>query len=116
MNAVGVTVGSQKTATGVKSGLLGRSQFPGFPEYVGAGKGGMTAEIDLDRWREPAQVVPIRPLDEKRSFGQVHLRRYILHPGSGAWRWQEAHGGGISREWPVGKCIHLKYLLSHTSV
>ena len=47
----------EQAAAGVEQGFLPRFQFPGLPENVSAGQGGMAAEIDLDGRCEPAQFI-----------------------------------------------------------
>ncbi len=65
------------------------------PEHVRAREGGVTAEVDLDRRREPPQPeLGARGADE-RGLGEVHLGGDRLHPlgvGAGASSRQTAAG------------------------
>ena len=47
---------------------------------MGAGQGGMTAQINFEGRGKPAQVEPFISRGEKCRFGQVHFPGKVLHP------------------------------------
>ena len=55
-------------------------------QHMGRGQGGVAAQGDLGRRREPSQVErPVAPLHEERRLGEVHLRGDVLHPDGVGW-------------------------------
>jgi hypothetical protein len=67
----------------------------------------MPAQIDLQRGREPAQVIPVGPLPEKGGFGEVHLARYVLHPAVVPRRGKHADGRRVAGEGFGGEGVDL---------
>jgi hypothetical protein len=77
------------------------------PENVGARERCVSAQVHLDRWREPPQIVSPVPRHQESGFGQIHLASNGLHPLGFAGLLQDAHCRGISGEWPVRKRVDL---------
>ena len=67
----------------------------------------MSAQIDFDGWRKPAQVESVRARHEKRGFGQIHFARDVLYPLRVARLWKDAHGGGIAAEGLGGEGVNV---------
>src|SRR3546814_15436073 len=67
----------------------------------------MAAQIDLDRGREPAQVIILAARHEEGGLGQVVLRRDRLHRRIGDPTVQRADGGGVAAEDAVGESVDL---------
>lgn len=97
----------------MKANGVGRRHPSGFPQHVRAGERGVSAQIDFDGWRKPAQVESVRARHEKRGFGQIHFARDVLYPLRVARLWKDAHGGGIAAEglgmkastWTIGSVM-----------
>ena len=77
---VAAAVGGQQSAARVEARLGAFGQMAVLPQHVGAGQGGVAAEIHLDRGREPAQVVAVGLFDQEGGFGEVHFARHVAHP------------------------------------
>ena len=67
----------------------------------------MAAEIDLDARREPPEVEPVRPRDEKRGLREVHLPGHGLHPVGVPRAGEQAHRGGVAGEGAIGERVDL---------
>src|SRR3954468_7218645 len=67
----------------------------------------MTAQIDLDARREPAQPVTIAVGDEERGFGEVVLGRDRLHGFGRQPGIERTHRRGIAGKRPIGKRVDL---------
>ena len=75
-------------------------------QHMGRGQGGVAAQGDLGRRREPPQVErPVAPLHEERRLGEVHLRGDVLHPDGVGGTVEPAHGGGVPAEGGVGEGV-----------
>ena len=89
--------------------------MPFFPQHVRARERRVAAEIDLDRRREPAQVVAVRLADEERGLGEIHLPRHVLHPHRLGGRGEDADGGGIARKGAIREGVYLSNAERHAS-
>ena len=72
-----------------------------------AGEGGVAAQSDLHRGREPAQAPTVLFPVQKRRLGEIHFPGDLLHPLLLRRRGQQTDRRGIAAERPVGKGIHL---------
>ena len=70
----------------------------------------MAAQLDLDGRREPAQPEPIALGHQKRRLRQVHLGGDVLHPGRVGRRVEQADGGRVAAEGPIGEGVDLQEL------
>ena len=59
LDPVAAPVGGQQAAASVKTRLAACGQMSVLPQHVGAGHGGVAAEIHFDRRGKPAQIVAI---------------------------------------------------------
>lgn len=41
----------------------------------------MSAKIDFNFWREPAEIKSVGVGNQERSFGEIHFHRHVLQPG-----------------------------------
>ena len=78
-----------------------------FPQDMRARQRGMAAEIDLDRGREPAEIIAVALGNQKRSFGEIHLTRDVEHPGRFGGFGENADAGGVAGEGFVGERVDL---------
>ncbi len=66
----------------------------------------MSAQVDLDDRREPAQVVrPVLARHDERGLGVPELGRDLLHPPGVGRRVQQDDAGRIAAEHRVGECV-----------
>src|SRR6267143_2049244 len=86
-----------------------------FPQDMRARQRGMAAEIDLDRGREPAEIIAVALGNQKRSFGEIHLTRDVEHPGGFGWSWEDADRGRVPRERFAGERVYLCDPEAHAS-
>ena len=77
------------------------------PENMRASQRRMAAEVDLDRRREPAQLVAVLFLVKEGGLRQVHLASHVLQPAGIARLGKDANGGGIARERAIGEGVNL---------
>jgi hypothetical protein len=84
-----------------------------FPEKMGAGECGVTAQIDLNCRREPPQSKTAVAREQKCGFRQIHLAGHKLHPGILAGLLQQAHGRRVSRERPLRESVYLRDRQAH---
>src|SRR6267154_3074705 len=82
-------------------------QMTVFPQHVGAGERRVAAEIDFDRWREPAEIVAVALLHQKCGLGETHLARDVQHPGRFRGFGENANARGIAGEGFVGERVDL---------
>ena len=99
----------QKPALGVKFRHLIRTKQLFFPQRVCAGQRGMTAKGDFDGGREPAQRPAVVSRQQKRCFGEIHLRADVLHPLLVALAVEETDRCRIALERLVGERVDLEY-------
>src|SRR5882672_4058700 len=75
----------------------------------------MTAEIDLDGGREPAEIVAVALGHQERRLGEIHLACDVQHPGGVGWFWEDADRGGVPSERFVGERVDLRDPEAHAS-
>jgi hypothetical protein len=85
------------------------------PQDMGAGKGRMATQIDLDSRRKPAQVVTILSRAQERCFRQIHLARHVLHPPCFPRICQQANGCRIAGKRFRREGVHLDEWNRHIS-
>src|SRR6267142_5655029 len=73
----------------------------------------MTAEIDLDGGREPAEIVAVALGHQERRLGEIHLACDVQHPGGVGWFWEDADRGGVPSERFVGERVDLRDAQGH---
>src|SRR6266581_2634408 len=83
------------------------------PEHVRTRQCGVTTQVDLDGWGEPAQVKTVCASAEKGRLRQVHLTRHVLHPLGLARRREDADSRRIARKGRVCEGINLDNAQSH---
>src|SRR5882762_5451013 len=86
-----------------------------FPQHVRAGECRVAAEIDFDRWREPAEIVAVASRNQERGFGETHFARDVEHPGRFGGLGENANAGGIAGEGFVGERVDLCDAEAHAS-
>jgi hypothetical protein len=67
----------------------------------------MAAELDFDRWREPAQTVVLSLGMEKSGLGQIHLPGHELHPAGLGRRREQTHGRRVAGKRLLGKSVNM---------
>ena len=72
-----------------------------------AGERRVAAQIDFDRRREPAEIVPVALGNEECRLGEVHLTRDVEHPLWIGWFWEDADRGWIPSERAIGESVDL---------
>src|SRR5439155_15890947 len=65
------------------------------------------AEVDLDGWRKPAQIVAVRTWVQERRFREVHFARDILHPAIVTRRGENTDRGRVAGERNCGERVYL---------
>ena len=101
------TVSGEHAALGVEPRVHFGREFAGLPQDVSARERRVTAQIDFDGRREPSQVKgAVRPGDEERRFGQVHLGGNGLHPVGVAGGGENANARRVAGEWVAGEGVH----------
>ena len=90
-----------------KRAVASGGRCPSSQKHVRARQRRVTAQIDLGRGREPAEIELDVSADEKGRLGQVHLARHQLHPRRVTSRGQDADGRRIAGEGSVGERVHL---------
>jgi len=68
----------------------------------------VTAEIDFDGGREPAQIVAVALRNEKGGLGEIHLSCDIEHPGRIGGFWKDADGGRVAGEGAIRERVYLR--------
>src|SRR5437899_2959837 len=86
-----------------------------FPQHVRARECRVTAEIDFDGRREPAEVVAVTLRNEKGGLGEVHLACDVEHPGGIGGLRQDADGGGVAAEGAICERVYLRDTERHAS-
>ena len=83
-------------------------------ENVSGSQGGVPAQVDLDSWGKPAQVViPVRPRNHEGSLRQVHFIGHGLHAIVRRKPVHQRDGRGIAREGPVRKGVDHSEMQTH---
>src|SRR5437899_12794460 len=100
--------GREQAALCMKSSDVRRLQEFFFPQRVGAGERGVTAQSHLDGGREPAQRPAVGTWKQKRRLGEIHLRADTLHPRRVAFAIQQTDRGWIAAERLIGERVDLK--------
>ncbi len=83
-------------------------------KHMTGGEGGVSAEIDLNGWRHPAQVEMAAPINQERGLGEIVLVSNCLHDGvrePGAVEQTDARG--VAGERPVGEGSDLVIRYEH---
>src|SRR5262245_47443513 len=75
----------------------------------------MAAQIDFDRRSEPAEIVSIALLHEKRGLGEVHLARDVKHPANVGGFGENTDAGGVAGEGAIGERVDLRNMEAHAS-
>src|SRR5882762_6263150 len=99
----------------MKARLLSRLEVAVLPQHVRTRERRMTAEIDFDRRREPAEIVAVASLHEKGGFGEVHLARDVEHPRRLGGLGEDADCGRIACEGSIRESINLRDPEAHAS-
>ena len=67
---------------------------------------GWRAEIDLHRWREPAQVPGVFSLIQECRFRKAYFGRDLLHSKRVTQLVEHAYGCLVAGEWAIRKGIN----------
>ena len=77
-------------------------------QHISRGQRRMAAEVDLPARREPAQMIRLAPLDDKRRLRKAVLHRNVLHQRIGNPMRKNAHGGRIPGKNMICKSVYDK--------
>jgi hypothetical protein len=83
---------------------------------MGRGEGGVAAQIDFDRRRQPSKLISIPIRMQESRFGKVHLAGNIVHPFVVTRNWKNTDSCRISGERNCGEGIHLDDRNAHDSI
>src|SRR5690606_24798114 len=87
-----------------------------FPDDMRAGEGRMTAEIDLDGGRKPAELEVATVIEQEGGFGQIEFARDLVLERIIDSVGEQADAGRIAGEEPVGETIDGEDGLFHFSL
>src|SRR6202035_4203646 len=99
--------GSERTGSGMEACRLTRFEFALLPKYMSARQRGVAAQINLDGWREPPQIVSLLSFHEKSGLRQIHLPGNRLHPLSVARLREDTNCRGVAGERLVRESVNL---------
>ena len=105
---------AEKPASRPKSRNLILTQLLRFPQNMCGCKRSVTAQVDLDRRGEPAQTIAVFLFEQESRLGEVHFRRYRLHPPVWHCFGQDTDSRWIALEGLIREGVHLINRLAHT--
>jgi hypothetical protein len=86
------------------------------PQHMGAGHGGMAAEVHFHRRREPPQAEVAVLGNQERGLREVHFARYIPHPLFGGRFGKYANSRWVAGIRPVRERIDMNYADWHLPI
>src|SRR5207244_7291741 len=97
LDAIAVALRGEQSAARVEARDRVDVEKSFLPKRVRTGECRVTAEVDFDSRREPAQrPAAVVARGQERGLGQVHLRRDAVHPAVIDFAIEKTDGGRIS--------------------